>query len=64
MRAVYMDYRKLATEMVILGITLIALVWVLKRSSRDAAEDYWKADQIAQAKRLFGDAWKDAMDLG
>ena len=64
MCAVPMDYRKIATEMVILVISMLLLLWVIKKSSKDAAKDYWNADQVAQAKRLFGDAWKDAMDLG
>lgn len=55
--------KKFLVEMLILAITVVVMLWMFNRSGKSASENYWKAEQEAQAKRLFGDAWKEAMKL-
>lgn len=53
--------RKFWVEMLVLLITIVALLWFLKHGNKDAVKDHFEALRIEEAKRLFGDAWKESL---
>lgn len=64
MCAIPMDAKKLLIEIGLLIVTVVVMIAVYKHMSKSTAEDFWTKEREQQSKRLFGDAWKEAMDLG
>ena len=56
--------QKILIDVVMLGIGVLVVLWLYKYMSKNAADDFWKNEEIANAKRLFGDGCKDSINLG
>jgi Tfp pilus assembly protein PilV len=48
-------------SLLLLLIGILTIVLLQPYLGRKSAEGYWQAEQEMQARRLFGDAWKEAL---
>lgn len=63
-----MDNKFAQKALIDVGIFLVCMLilavvypMIAKRAAADSADDFWTNERIANAKRLFGDAWEDAL---
>jgi hypothetical protein len=58
-----LDYQKIATEIIILGVTVVVFLLLWPYLNRRGVEEAVDHDEEMHLKRLFGPAWKEARDL-
>jgi hypothetical protein len=50
---------KLFFDLIFIAIIVVVFTSLHKNAGTAMAESYWEAEEEANKKRLFGDAWKD-----
>jgi hypothetical protein len=56
-----MNKENLITSLFVVAVVIGSVWWMQQRAAKSAGQNFWEGEREANAKRLFGDAWKDAL---